>query len=337
MARTQWQSPDRQQQFEILGVQPWGGPREEPVLGGTRPRPDQRTEVLARCWALMQTAAAMAELAIGAKKTTRLEEEHCSGLPVHPYALQNAIRAHYDRHPWLSPLDVMQHACRVADRVLFLTGDRDRPDADSYPNDNAEMARRTPEVALRVKVALEAKREIAGRGAIALDDVAPRRARTERPAAPVASAPLDGASDGSTAETDDDLGPAPNDPAEWQAYARKVRRGQPKFRANLMKLYAGECCISGWSPENVLEAAHIDPHAATGNNSVANGLLLRSDLHCLFDDGLLHIDPDSLTVVLNPRLLDTPYREFHGRKLRERRDGSTPDREKLRLRWGVRS
>lgn len=64
-----------------------------------------------------------------------------------------------------------------------------------------------------------------------------------------------------------------------------MRRGQPAFRRRLLAAYEGTCCISGWAPEAVLEAAHIQEHSKAGLNSMANGLLLRSDLHALFDEG----------------------------------------------------
>ena len=88
-----------------------------------------------------------------------------------------------------------------------------------------------------------------------------------------------------------DYGEAPNDdPAELATFSRALRRGQPAFRRNLLAAYEGRCCVSGWGPEAVLEAAHIEDHAKTGLNSLANGLLLRSDLHALFDEGLLRIE-----------------------------------------------
>ncbi|HEY0015492.1 MAG TPA: HNH endonuclease [Longimicrobium sp.] len=131
-----------------------------------------------------------------------------------------------------------------------------------------------------------------------------------------------------------DFGEAPDDdPARLARFARRVRRGQPKFRKNLLTLYGGRCAVSGWGPESVLEAAHIRLHAHSGLNRSENGILLRADLHGLFDDGLLKIDPDTLTVVLDPSLRDTPYWPLNGAALRPRRDGSHPSREYLRQRW----
>jgi hypothetical protein len=131
-----------------------------------------------------------------------------------------------------------------------------------------------------------------------------------------------------------DFGEAPDDdPARLAQFARRVRRGQPRFRKNLLKLYGGRCAVSGWGPESVLEAAHILLHADSGLNHTDNGILLRADLHSLFDDGLLKIDPSTFTVVLDLSLADTPYWILHGATLRPRMDSSEPSREYLRRRW----
>ena len=131
-----------------------------------------------------------------------------------------------------------------------------------------------------------------------------------------------------------DFGEAPDDdPARLAQFARRIRRGQAKFRRNLLKLYGERCAVSGWGPESVLEAAHILLHADSGLNHSDNGILLRSDLHSLFDDGLLRIDPATLTVVLDPSLAETPYWPLNGAPLRPRLDSSQPSREYLGRRW----
>lgn len=104
-----------------------------------------------------------------------------------------------------------------------------------------------------------------------------------------------------------------------------------------MALYAERCAISGDGPPAVLQAAHIVAHAETGRNHPQNGLLLRADLHELFDEGLLFIEPGSLTVHVHKSLQGTPYWQYNGRKLRDRTDGSTPDVECLRIQWAKRS
>src|SRR5207237_7267196 len=109
--------------------------------------------------------------------------------------------------------------------------------------------------------------------------------------------------------------------------------GQPQFRRKLISLYEGKCCVTGLAPEGVLEAAHIAPHANTGINASNNGLLLRSDLHILFDDGLLKINPETFEVVIDQALKTTPYWELNGKRLRTTRNGQYPKQEYLRERW----
>jgi hypothetical protein len=129
------------------------------------------------------------------------------------------------------------------------------------------------------------------------------------------------------------FGEAPNDdPEALQRFARKVRKGQHKLRKNLLATYEGRCAITGHGPEAVLQAAHIEPHAQRGLNSLDNGLLLRSDIHDLFDDGLIRIHPETLEIWVDASLQGTPYGKLKG-KLRERRDKTYPSRELLRQRW----
>lgn len=68
------------------------------------------------------------------------------------------------------------------------------------------------------------------------------------------------------------------------------RPGQQRFRHDLL-IAIDRCPITGVDLTNVLQAAHIKPHAYGGPESVDNGLPLRADIHCLFDAGLLNIKP----------------------------------------------
>lgn len=80
----------------------------------------------------------------------------------------------------------------------------------------------------------------------------------------------------------------------------RFRIGQGPFRDNLLAAHGAECAISGPCPEGVLEAAHLESFAE--HESHANGLLLRADLHELFDRGLLTVHPDTLRVETAPSL-----------------------------------
>ncbi|HDS1037540.1 TPA: HNH endonuclease [Stenotrophomonas maltophilia] len=90
------------------------------------------------------------------------------------------------------------------------------------------------------------------------------------------------------------------------------RRGQPAFREALLKLYGGRCVISGCDVTDALEAAHICPYRGGHSDSIDNGLLLRADIHTLFDLYLVSIDPNSVTTVVCPALMESMYGSLHG-------------------------
>lgn len=94
-----------------------------------------------------------------------------------------------------------------------------------------------------------------------------------------------------------------------------LRRGQTAFRKRLIRRYGGCCQISGCTFLGLVEAAHIDPYSSSENNGVSNGILLRSDLHTLFDLGLIGIEPVSLTVSISPALMKEGYSELAGKGL----------------------
>jgi putative restriction endonuclease len=94
------------------------------------------------------------------------------------------------------------------------------------------------------------------------------------------------------------------------------RKGQRKFRKALLKAYKGRCAVTGCIVEPLLEAAHIVPYLGDETNVVSNGLLLRADIHTLFDLGLLWIDPDKKVVKLTEDLKRSEYAELQGKPLR---------------------
>ncbi|GAA3042382.1 hypothetical protein GCM10010528_22770 [Gordonia defluvii] len=93
-----------------------------------------------------------------------------------------------------------------------------------------------------------------------------------------------------------------------------TRRGQQKFRRGLLDRYEGACAITGCTVESVLEAAHIDPFRGDDSHHLQNGLLLRADIHTLFDLYLLTIG-DDYAVLVSPRLRNTEYENFNGTTL----------------------
>lgn len=72
-------------------------------------------------------------------------------------------------------------------------------------------------------------------------------------------------------------------------YLARARLGQGAFRILVTDAYQRRCAVTGERTLPVLEAAHIKPYAESGPNMISNGLLLRSDLHTLFDHGYLTV------------------------------------------------
>jgi putative restriction endonuclease len=88
----------------------------------------------------------------------------------------------------------------------------------------------------------------------------------------------------------------------------RKKRNQEMFRAALFSCQNG-CAITNESTAEVLEAAHIIPSKNNGSEVIENGMLLRADLHRLYDAGKFKIDPDGRITDLSPDLSNT-YREI---------------------------
>lgn len=101
------------------------------------------------------------------------------------------------------------------------------------------------------------------------------------------------------------------------------RQGQKAFRSGLLTAYQGRCAVTGCAVEPVLEAAHITPYLGQQSNHVTNGLLLRSDIHILWDSGLLFLD-SAYRVSLKPQLAGSDYVRLQGQAI------ALPARHKIR-------
>jgi putative restriction endonuclease len=105
------------------------------------------------------------------------------------------------------------------------------------------------------------------------------------------------------------------DGREWVLASIVRRRGQAAFRNSLIQAYGGTCPVTGCQVEPILEAAHIIPYLGPTTHHVQNGLLLRADIHTLFDLQLLAVDPESLAVVISPTLTASEYAPLASRSL----------------------
>lgn len=75
------------------------------------------------------------------------------------------------------------------------------------------------------------------------------------------------------------------------------RLGQGSFRMAVTEAYGGACAVTGEHSLPVLDAAHIRPYGAGGEHRTSNGLLMRSDLHRLFDRGYITVTSANLVRV----------------------------------------
>lgn len=93
------------------------------------------------------------------------------------------------------------------------------------------------------------------------------------------------------------------------------RQGQVDFRRRLLAAYNHQCAITSCDVPEALEAAHIRPYNGVQTNKVTNGLLLRADLHTLFDLHLVGVDAGG-QVVTSSQLVGSAYASLAGIPLR---------------------
>jgi len=100
----------------------------------------------------------------------------------------------------------------------------------------------------------------------------------------------------------------------------RPRLGQGGFRVTVIEEYQRRCALTGERTLPVLQAAHIKPYSVMGPHDITNGILLRSDLHTLFDKGYLTITTD-LHVEVSGRIKKDfsngrEYYALHGKPLK---------------------
>ncbi|MEO9299954.1 HNH endonuclease [Devosia alba] len=96
-----------------------------------------------------------------------------------------------------------------------------------------------------------------------------------------------------------------------------LRRYQTAFRQALLNKRPNCCAITGTSELSVLQAAHIIPYAErfADRDKLENGLLLRSDIHKLFDAHLVSIDPQTKKVVISDLVKSSDYLNLRGKTI----------------------
>lgn len=98
--------------------------------------------------------------------------------------------------------------------------------------------------------------------------------------------------------------------------ARVVRRKrQAEFREQLLNAYEGRCAITQYDIAPALQAAHISSYLGPQSQLVTNGLLLRADLHILFDRMLISVNPDNMKIDISNQLKESCYADIENRPL----------------------
>ncbi len=117
----------------------------------------------------------------------------------------------------------------------------------------------------------------------------------------------------------------------------KPRLGQGGFRIMVMDQYSRRCAITGEKTLPVLEAAHIKPYSENGPHQVSNGILMRSDLHTLFDNGYLTLTKQ-FHVEVSRRIREEfsnghEYYALHGKQLVSLPGNSANQPDPMFLEW----
>lgn len=107
-------------------------------------------------------------------------------------------------------------------------------------------------------------------------------------------------------------------PGDWRKKIMAeiaVRQGGKKFRDSALLDYGHRCAVTGCVEPSVLEAAHVVPYMGEDSNKRDNALLLRADLHILFDREAIWIDPVTLTLRIAKPLKGSDYAGLDGMKI----------------------
>ncbi|MFZ3199539.1 MAG: HNH endonuclease signature motif containing protein [Candidatus Acidiferrales bacterium] len=86
-----------------------------------------------------------------------------------------------------------------------------------------------------------------------------------------------------------------------------IRPDQRRFSEKVRKIYPKGCAVTGCVTPAALEAAHIKTQKGRDGNSPRNGILLRSDIHRLFDRFLITLSEDGTKIETSPELTDRGY------------------------------
>jgi len=120
-------------------------------------------------------------------------------------------------------------------------------------------------------------------------------------------------------------------------YLTQARLGQGSFRILVTDAYHRRCAVTNEKTLPALEAAHIKSFSKKGPHKTNNGLLLRADIHRLFDDGYVTLDQD-LHFLVSKKVREQfengrEYYRYHGAKLQNLPDSLIDVPSKEFIKW----
>jgi len=120
------------------------------------------------------------------------------------------------------------------------------------------------------------------------------------------------------------------DEVERQKHLGNIARRpeQIAFSAKLRELYQERCAVTGCATAKVLEAAHIRVKKGKDINDLKNGILLRADIHALFDAGLISLTEDGTQIQVSKEFDDPSY-QFLSNAVVHRPDHDAPSRDNI--------
>ncbi|MFK7960379.1 MAG: HNH endonuclease signature motif containing protein [Phycisphaerales bacterium] len=125
-------------------------------------------------------------------------------------------------------------------------------------------------------------------------------------------------------------------PADFAADSIRARRGRRELRQALLKASGDRCAFTGSCLRDLLETSYFVPFPEGGDvHGTENAMLLRSDVHTLWDLNMLGVEPGTLLVRIAGKLRGTVYGQLAGRELLSRVDGSHVNALAIEERWAV--
>lgn len=116
--------------------------------------------------------------------------------------------------------------------------------------------------------------------------------------------------------SEDNLSPVDLDERRSELIYQVIRQRQDAFRTDLLTAYDGLCAVTAYDVPETLQAAHISSYRGPRSQKTSNGLLLRADIHLLYDAHLASVDPETMKFIVAPKIERSAYGDLNGQIIR---------------------